>query len=286
MTTPLEPGPESEAESAWPTYEVVSENPPGVGHARESMVNNVWLVTCKGCGSYDIVAPGHPAMRDRGDGTHELHDRGALRHNHAEGCEPHPETGHHPVDFSFMVAPPAMAPRKLGIVGTQLLMLRAFALWRLASIALGMTDLTLANTLLKNLLSTTAAGTWNPTGGTSLTITPPLKLRLYTTTGTESASGTENTGGNSPGYTALGQTMGASAFTLASAVGTQNNQVQWTASGTWTLGVAGVEIWDSSGTPVRILWGALTSAIAANAVVTGDTVTFAASAISASGNTW
>lgn len=87
----------------WPAYETVSENPGG-SHARESMISNAWLVTCRGCGASDTAGPGHPAVRDRGDGTHELHDRTALRHDHADGCEPDPETGHYPLDFSFTVA--------------------------------------------------------------------------------------------------------------------------------------------------------------------------------------
>ena len=149
----------------------------------------------------------------------------------------------------------------------------------------GMTDQTLVNTLLTNLLRGTAAGTWNPTGGTSLTITPPCKLRLYQVTGTEAASGTEQTGTN--GYTTGGSTLGAPAVNALSAGATANtNAVTWTATGTWANATNGVEIWDSSGTPVRILWGALTVAIAASAVVNGDTVTFAAGAITVSGATW
>jgi hypothetical protein len=152
----------------------------------------------------------------------------------------------------------------------------------------GMTDQTLVDTLLSNLLHASTTATWTPgTGGTALTITPPLHLRLYTTTGTESSSGTECTSGNSPGYTAGGSTMGTNAFAaFSSGAATNSNQVQWTATGTWTSGVAGIEIWDTSGTPVRILWGALTTAIIANAVTSGDTITFAAAAISASGATW
>ncbi|MGO9216562.1 MAG: hypothetical protein ACLP5E_02125 [Streptosporangiaceae bacterium] len=151
-----------------------------------------------------------------------------------------------------------------------------------------MTDQTLVNTLLNNLLHTTTAATWTPgTGGTALTITPPLHLRLYSTTGTEAATGTECTTANSPGYTTLGATMGSAACNAVSSGATANtNQVQWTASGTWTPGVAGIEIWDTSGTPVRILWGALSVPIAASAVVSGDTVTFAAGAITVSGATW
>jgi hypothetical protein len=155
----------------------------------------------------------------------------------------------------------------------------------------GMTDQTLVNTLLSNLLHASSTATWTPgTGGTSLTITPPLHLRLYTTTGTESASGTECTTGNSPGYTAGGLTMGTNAFAaFSSGAATNSNQVQWTASGTWSgspAGVQGIEVWDTSGTPVRILWGALTTAIITNAVTNGDTITFAAGSISASGATW
>jgi hypothetical protein len=152
---------------------------------------------------------------------------------------------------------------------------------------MGMTDQTLVDTLLNNLLHSTGTATWNPTGGTSLTITPPIYLRLMSTTGTESATGTQCVSGTSPGYVAGGDTMGSSAFgAFSSGTATNTNQVQWTASGTWTLGVAGIECYDSSGTPVRILWGALTTAIAASAVTNTDTITFAAGSISANASNW
>jgi len=271
-----------------PGCETVSQNPGG-SHARESMIPNVWVVTCQGCGTYDIVASGHPAMRDRGDGTHELHDRTAVRHVHADGCAPDPETGHYPLDFSLMSAPPALRaaarPRGPGIIGMQLMVLRALALWKLALLGAGMTDQTLVNALLSNILRCTAAGTWAPTGGTSITITPPLHLRLFQVTGTEAATGTEQTGTN--GYTTGGLTMGSPAGNALSAGATANaNQVQWTATGTWANATNGIEIWDTSGTPVRVFWGALTSAIAANAVVNLDTVTVAAGALTISGATW
>lgn len=154
----------------------------------------------------------------------------------------------------------------------------------------GMTDQALVNKLLSALFTssssfTITAGTGGPA---AFTITPPFNLRLYTTTGTETSSGTENTSSNSPGYTANGSSLGAAAFgTFTSGASTNNNAVTWTASGTWTLGVAGVEIWDTaSGTPVRYLWGALGTAIAANVIVSGDTITFAVGSISASGATW
>lgn len=157
----------------------------------------------------------------------------------------------------------------------------------------GMTDQTLVDTLLSNLLHASTAATWTPgTGGTSLTITPPMRLHLMSTTGTETTTGTENVAATSPGYTSGlnasgGLTMGTNAFAaFASGAATNANQVQWTATGTWSLGVAGIEVYDGASTAVRVLWGALTVAIAANAVVNGDTITFAAASISASGATW
>ena len=150
----------------------------------------------------------------------------------------------------------------------------------------GMTDQTLVNTLLSNLLHASTTATWTPgTGGTTLTITPPLKLKLMAVTGTETATGTEQTNGN--GYTTGGLSMGTNAFAAGSSGATSNsNQVQWTATGTWASATNGIEVYDQSGTPVRMLWGALTTAIAASAVVSGDTVTFAAASITASAATW
>ena len=73
-----------------------------------SVVPNVWLVTCKGCGSYDIAGPGHPAVRQNADtGLHELFDRTAIRHAHPDSCLPD-ANGSRPMDFSFMAAPAAM----------------------------------------------------------------------------------------------------------------------------------------------------------------------------------
>lgn len=69
-------------------------------------------VHCRGCGAFDIAGPGHPAVTcahedgtacgDAGPGQHVLTDRAALRHSHADGCEPHPETGRYPLAFTFM----------------------------------------------------------------------------------------------------------------------------------------------------------------------------------------
>lgn len=58
-------------------YEAITEDPGG-SHARGSMLDNVWAVTCKTCGAADFVGPGHPAVVDRGDGTHAIASRAAL----------------------------------------------------------------------------------------------------------------------------------------------------------------------------------------------------------------
>jgi len=153
----------------------------------------------------------------------------------------------------------------------------------------GMTDQALVNKILSALFTSSTSFTITPGtgGGSAFTVTPPYHLRLYTVTGTETASGTENTSGNSPGYTAGGLTMGSSAFgSFTSGASTNANAVTWTATGTWTSGVTGIEIWDTAGTPVRYLWGALSTSIGASVVISGDTVSFAVASISASGATW
>jgi len=39
-------------------------------------------------------------------------DRTALKHSHADDCEPHPETGHYPLHFTFMAA--TVSPTEAG----------------------------------------------------------------------------------------------------------------------------------------------------------------------------
>ncbi|MGO9216563.1 MAG: hypothetical protein ACLP5E_02130 [Streptosporangiaceae bacterium] len=70
-----------------------------------TVIPNSWIVTCKNCGAQDLVGQGHPAVRPRGDGTHEFYDRTALRHAHGAGCAPDAD-GNYPLDFSFTVVPP------------------------------------------------------------------------------------------------------------------------------------------------------------------------------------
>lgn len=97
--------------------------------------------------------------------------------------------------------------------------------------------------------------------------TSPLKLRLMTANGSASTAGTEVTGGS---YASQSITMGSSAS------GTAANTNAITFSGMPACTVVGVEIWDSSGTPQRLWWGATTSSQPFNA---GNTGTVAVGAI-------
>jgi hypothetical protein len=159
---------------------------------------------------------------------------------------------------------------------------------------MGMTDQALVNKLLSALYTSSSTFTITPGtgGGSAFTITPPFRLHLFSTTGTETATGTENVSGTSPGYTggypSGGLSLGSSAFTTftSGASTTPPTALTWTATGTWTLGVAGIEIWDSAATAIRYLWGPLTTAIGASVVVNGDTVSFAIGSVQASGAAW
>jgi hypothetical protein len=92
-----------------------------------------------------------------------------------------------------------------------------------------------------------------------------------TANGSDSANGTEL--GTSGGYTALGATI---TFGSAAASGSISNTVAVTWTNMPATTVVGLEIWDSTGTPVRIWWGALA---ASKTVASGDTFEFAISAV-------
>lgn len=107
--------------------------------------------------------------------------------------------------------------------------------------------------------------------GTSLTITTPMKARLMTANGTDSSNGTEL--GTSGGYTAGGATI---TFGSAASGGSISNTVAVTWTNMPATTIVGLEIWDSTGTPVRIWWGALASS---KTTASGDTFEFAISAV-------
>lgn len=137
-----------------------------------------------------------------------------------------------------------------------------------------MTDRTLVGKIMNYYLNAGAALT-QPT--------QPLHLRLMTATGSNTANGTEATAGNCAGYTAGGASMGSPSFGANSAgVSSSANTVSWTASGSWAT-ITGVEVWDTAGTPVRLLQGSITSI---TGVASGDTVSFAAASVTADASSW
>lgn len=105
------------------------------------------------------------------------------------------------------------------------------------------------------------------TGVAAALFTAPLKLRLMTANGTDSANGTEVTGGS---YASQNIT-----FTSASAGSASNAaQIQYTSMPAVT--VVGFEVWDSNATPRRICWIPATTNRVVNA---GDTYNVAIGAI-------
>ena len=144
----------------------------------------------------------------------------------------------------------------------------------------------LVNRLLQAIFTASATATFTPGtgGGSAIVITPPYFLRLMTAGGTNTSNGTEATAGNCPGYTALGVSLGSSAFGSPSAgQQTNNNAASWTATGSWTT-ITSIEIWDSAGTPLRWLQGALTSNI--TGVANGDTIQFAVGSVTINASAW
>lgn len=109
------------------------------------------------------------------------------------------------------------------------------------------------------------------TGQSAWTPTTPLKLRLYTANGTNSAEGTQVTGGS---Y--VSQTITFAAAT-GSGPATATNAATIDFTGMPACTVTGVEIWDSNATPKRIWYGPLSANKTVNA---GDTFEIAAGQLS------
>lgn len=99
----------------------------------------------------------------------------------------------------------------------------------------------------------------------------PLKMRLNTAVGSDSAAGTEVT--PSGGYTAGGQAV-TTWNPAASRQITNSTVVSYPNMPAAT--VTSVDFYDSAGTPVRKLYGALGSS---KVVAVGDTLSFAAGSI-------
>ena len=103
------------------------------------------------------------------------------------------------------------------------------------------------------------------------TITGPIKMRLFTTNGSDATTGTEL--GTSGGYTAGGAAVGMG--TAASGSIASNAAVSWTSMPSCTL--TGMEEWDSSGTPLRLFWAPWTAG--SIVVASGNTFTVASASL-------
>jgi hypothetical protein len=100
--------------------------------------------------------------------------------------------------------------------------------------------------------------------------TTPLKVGLVTAIGSDTAAGTEVTGG---GYA-------RQSLSVAAAVnGATSNSADLVWSNMPAVTVVGVEIWDSAGTPVRLWYGALSASRTVNA---GDDFKLVAGALTLS----
>lgn len=113
------------------------------------------------------------------------------------------------------------------------------------------------------------------TTNTGAAFTGPPRVRLMATNGTITTLGTEITAGG--GYTAGGTpvTFGSAAANGSGSRATNSAAATWTNMPSAT--VNGLELWDQSGTPIRLHFGAITGA--PKTINSGDTFSFAIGAI-------
>jgi hypothetical protein len=147
------------------------------------------------------------------------------------------------------------------------------------------TDQTFVGKLLTAIFVSSTAFTITPGtgGGSAFTITPQFYIKLISPLGSNTSNGTELVAASNLGYT--NPSVTAITFSESAAVVTSTNAPSWTATGTWATGVLGCEIWDHLNA-IRYLQGSLTTAIAASAVTSGDTVTFAIGAVVFNATAW
>lgn len=107
-------------------------------------------------------------------------------------------------------------------------------------------------------------------GTASYSANTPIKLALVTAAGSDSAAGTEVSGGSYARQTITFNSAASGSIDNASAVSFTNMP---------TCTVVGIELWDSAGTPVRLAYGSLTSS---KSLTSGDTLEFAAGSITLS----
>lgn len=104
-------------------------------------------------------------------------------------------------------------------------------------------------------------------GTASYSANTPIKLALVTAGGSDTAAGTEVSGGSYARQTITFNAASSGSIDSAAAVSFTNMP---------TCTVTGIELWDSAGTPVRLAYGNLTSS---KSLTSGDTLEFAAGSI-------
>ena len=110
-------------------------------------------------------------------------------------------------------------------------------------------------------------------GGSFTAYTAPIHVRIVTANGTATANGTEvATGGGYTSGTGAPSVTFAAAAAGSQATNAAVNITNYPRAET----VVGIELWDSTGTPKRIEWGALA---ASKTMASGDTLSFASGAI-------
>ena len=107
-------------------------------------------------------------------------------------------------------------------------------------------------------------------GTASYSANTPIKLALVTAAGSDSAAGTEVSGGSYARQTITFNAASSGSIASAATVSFTNMP---------TSTVVGIELWDSAGTPVRLAYGSLTSN---KSLTSGDTLEFAAGSITLS----
>ena len=107
-------------------------------------------------------------------------------------------------------------------------------------------------------------------GTASYTADTPIKLALVTVAGSDSAGGTEVSGGS---YARQDITFSAATG------GSIGNDAVISFPNMPTCTVVGIELWDSAGTPKRLAYGGLT---ANKSLTSGDTLEFAIASITLS----
>lgn len=123
---------------------------------------------------------------------------------------------------------------------------------------------------LTNTAENLAMDWLNPALSAPTRPTSPLKVALVTANGTDTAAGTEVTGGS----------YARQNLTMAAAVGgATSNSADLVFAGMPACTVVGVEIYDSAGSPVRLWYGALT---ASRTVAAGDELRLTAASLALS----